>query len=127
MATVWVLVLSFQTIFFDFDRYSIRPTSRHSEENRQLLLQHPGIRILIEGHCDNRGSAEHNLKLGKERAEAVKQALVQAGVKPVRIDTASLGKETPVCFEPTEECSQRNRWAQFVGREIESAELRSLQ
>ena len=108
-------LLRFQSIFFDYDRYAIRPDQRQAlEDNVQLLVGRPDIRIVIEGYCDDRGSTEYNLMLGEERAEAVKQALVQQGVSPEQIKTASFGKERPFCLEHTEDCAQRNRRVQIV-------------
>ena len=110
-----ITVLPFQPIFFDYDQYAIRPDQQQAlEDNTQLLLQHPGLRVVIEGYCDDRGSSEYNRTLGQKRAQSVKLALVQAGVRPDRIETTSFGKQNPVCAEPTEECSQRNRRVQIV-------------
>ena len=71
----------------------------------------PAATIMVEGHCDERGSAEYNLGLGDRRAAAAKEFLVQLGVPEGRLRTISYGKERPQCTEHTEECWQKNRRA----------------
>jgi len=86
--------LLFQPTFFDYERYVISPSQQQAlEDNRQLLLQHLDMRVVIEGYCGDHGSTEYNLALAEERADAAKQALVQAEVSPDRITTASFGKQ----------------------------------
>ncbi|MGA6985960.1 MAG: peptidoglycan-associated lipoprotein Pal [Terriglobales bacterium] len=102
-------------IFFDYDKYDIRAADQGSlQGDARFLQQHPNIRITIEGHCDERGSTEYNLALGTNRADTVKNALVQAGVGGDRIKTISYGKEKPFCTESTESCWQQNRRGHFV-------------
>jgi peptidoglycan-associated lipoprotein len=102
-------------IFFDYDKYDLRPDQvATAQANAQWLAAHPNVRFTIEGHCDERGSTEYNLALGDNRAAAVKQAMVQAGVSADRIKTISYGKEKPFCMESTEQCWQQNRRAHFV-------------
>jgi peptidoglycan-associated lipoprotein len=102
-------------IFFDYDKYDIRSGDQATlQANAQFLQQHPNIRFTIEGHCDERGSTEYNLALGDNRANAAKQALVQAGVSADRIRTISYGKEKPFCTESNEQCWQQNRRAHFA-------------
>jgi peptidoglycan-associated lipoprotein len=69
---------------------------------------------VIEGHCDDRGSAEYNLALGENRAEALKKALVIDGVDANRLRVVSLGKEKPFCTEDNEQCWQQNRRAHVI-------------
>jgi peptidoglycan-associated lipoprotein len=76
-------------------------------------LQHPNIKVLIEGHCDDRGSEEYNLALGSSRAESVREALLQRGVSADHTKTISCGKEKPFCEQDSEECWQ-NRVDDFV-------------
>jgi peptidoglycan-associated lipoprotein len=102
-------------IFFDYDSYEI--TSQYQsviQSDARFLQQHPSTTFVIEGHCDERGSIEYNLTLGEYRANAAKQALVQAGVSATRIRTISYGKEKPFCSESSESCWQQNRRAHFV-------------
>jgi peptidoglycan-associated lipoprotein len=102
-------------IFFDYDKYDIRSGDQATlQANAQFLQQHPNIRFTIEGHCDERGSTEYNLALGDNRANAAKQALVQAGLSADRIRTISYGKEKPFCTESNEQCWQQNRRAHFA-------------
>ena len=79
-----------------------------------FLHNYPQLKIVIEGHCDERGSTEYNLALGDRRAAAVKQYLVGLGIGADRISTVSYGKEKPACMESTEDCWQRNRRGHFV-------------
>ena len=74
------------------------------------------LNFTVEGHCDDRGSTEYNIVLGEERARAVKDALVAAGVNASRIQTTSFGKEKPFCSEQTEACWQQNRRGHFTLR-----------
>jgi peptidoglycan-associated lipoprotein len=102
-------------IFFDYDKYDIRASDQGSiQADAQFLQQHPNIRFTIEGHCDERGSTEYNLALGTNRADSVKNALVQAGVSGDRIKTITMGKEKPFCTESNEACWQQNRRGHFV-------------
>ncbi len=102
-------------IYFDYDKYDLRPDQTATVQgDAQWLAQHPNIRFTIEGHCDERGSTEYNIALGDNRAQAVKNALTQAGVAADRIKTISFGKEKPFCTESTEACWQQNRVGHFV-------------
>ncbi len=102
-------------IYFDYDKYDVRADQQGSlQGDAQFLQQHPNIHITIEGHCDERGSTEYNLALGTNRADAVKNALIQAGVGGDRIKTISYGKEKPFCTESNEGCWQQNRRGHFV-------------
>ena len=102
-------------IFFDYDKYDIRPSDQSVIQADVAFLQsHPNMKFTIEGHCDERGSTEYNLALGDNRANATKSALVQAGMPADRIRTISYGKEKPFCTESNETCWQQNRRAHFV-------------
>jgi peptidoglycan-associated lipoprotein len=102
-------------IYFDYDKYDVRMDQQSSlQGDASFLKQHSSIRITIEGHCDERGSTEYNLALGTNRADTVKNALVQAGVTGDRIKTISYGKEKPFCTAPNEACWQENRRGHFV-------------
>ncbi len=102
-------------IFFDYDKYDIRADQQAAlQADAQFFQQHPNIRFTIEGHCDERGSTEYNLALGTNRADTVKNALIQAGVSGDRIKTFSYGKEKPFCTESNESCWQQNRRGHFV-------------
>jgi peptidoglycan-associated lipoprotein len=102
-------------IYFDYDKYDVRAADQASlQGDAAFLQQHSNIHITIEGHCDERGSTEYNLALGTNRADAVKNALIQAGVAGNRIKTISYGKEKPFCTESNESCWQQNRRGHFV-------------
>jgi peptidoglycan-associated lipoprotein len=102
-------------IFFDYDAYDIRPDAQGTiQANANFLNQHPNLKVVIGGYCDERGSTEYNLALGENRANAAKQALVTAGVAPDRLRTVSYGKEKQFCTDHTEACWQQNRRAMFT-------------
>jgi len=102
-------------VFFDYDKYAIRPDEMPTVQNDDAFLaQHPSIKVLVEGHCDDRGSEEYNIALGASRAESVKRALVQGGVPAGRIRTVSYGKERPFCTQDNEQCWQQNRVDHFA-------------
>ena len=106
---------SVKDIYFDYDKYDVSAAQQSSiTASAQFLAAHPGIKFSIEGHCDERGSTEYNLALGDNRANAVKTALVQAGIPGDRVRTISYGKEKPFCSESTEDCWQQNRRGHFV-------------
>jgi peptidoglycan-associated lipoprotein len=106
---------SVKDVYFDYDKADIRPSEQAAiQADATFLQQHAGIRITVEGHCDERGSTEYNLALGTNRADAVKNALIQAGVSGGRIKTYSYGKEKPFCTESNESCWQQNRRGHFV-------------
>ncbi|NOY65561.1 MAG: peptidoglycan-associated lipoprotein Pal, partial [Nitrospirae bacterium] len=102
-------------IHFDFDKYDIRdqdkPTLRKIAD---WLLSRKDVKLVIEGHCDERGTNEYNLGLGDKRATATKDYLVSLGVPESRLQTVSYGEERPICTEHTESCWQKNRRAHFV-------------
>jgi peptidoglycan-associated lipoprotein len=97
-------------VFFDYDRSTI-PSGEASatQEDASFLQQHPRLKILVEGHCDDRGSDEYNMALGASRAESVKQSLLQQGISADRIKTISYGKEKPFCTQDNEQCWRQNR------------------
>ena len=102
-------------IFFDFDKYDIRQTdTRTLDSNAQWLKSNPNHLVLIEGHCDERGTNEYNLALGERRAKSTMNYLVSQGVQANRITIISYGEERPACTEKTEQCWARNRRAHFL-------------
>jgi peptidoglycan-associated lipoprotein len=107
-----------QDIYFDYDKTDIGSEardalSRDAAALKSILADFPGSSIVLEGHCDERGSAEYNLGLGDRRASAAKEFLVQLGVPEDRLKTISYGKERPQCGESTESCWQKNRRVHF--------------
>jgi peptidoglycan-associated lipoprotein len=106
---------SLSDAFFDYDQADLRPdAARAVLEDAAFLLAHPSLRITLAGYADERGSAEYNVALGMERAEAARNALMSAGVDASRIEVVSYGKERPFCSDESETCYQQNRRAQFV-------------
>jgi peptidoglycan-associated lipoprotein len=102
-------------IYFDFNKANLRSDDAPVVQNDQaFLVQHPSIKVLVEGHCDDRGSEEYNIALGANRAQSAKEALVQQGVSVDRIRTVSYGKEKPFCTEDNEQCWQQNRVDHFA-------------
>lgn len=97
-------------VFFDYDKSDLRTDqSPTAQTDAAFLTQHPEINILIEGHCDDRGSEEYNLALGDNRASSLKNTLVVKGVSAGRIKTITYGKERPFCSADNEQCWQQNR------------------
>ncbi|WP_213803566.1 OmpA family protein [Granulicella sp. dw_53] len=103
-----------QDAFFDYDSYDLRPDAQAATaQAASYLAAHPAIRVVIGGYADERGSAEYNLALGENRANAARTALMAAGVAPNRLRVISYGKEKQFCTEQNETCWQENRRAQF--------------
>jgi peptidoglycan-associated lipoprotein len=102
-------------VFFALDQSTIQDDARASlTTNANWLKRWTNTRINIEGHCDERGTAEYNLGLGERRANAVKAYLVELGVPGDRIVIVSKGKEAPFCTESNEACWQQNRRGHFI-------------
>lgn len=110
-------------VFFDFDQYTIRSNAIPVlEKNAELLKEtYTASNVLIEGHCDERGTGDYNLELGKRRAQAIKRYLIDLGVEASRIQIASYGKEKPFCAESTPHCWQNNRRGHFVQRVLRTS------
>ena len=102
-------------VYFDYDKSDIGTDEAPIVQNNETFLsQHPSIKVLVEGHCDDRGSEEYNIALGASRAEIVKRTLMQEGVPSDRIRTVSYGKERPFCTQDNEQCWQQNRVDHFA-------------
>jgi peptidoglycan-associated lipoprotein len=111
-------ITALQDAFYDYDKSDIRDDARSALTKdadllKSILQDFPDAVLTIEGHCDERGSAEYNLGLGDRRSTSAKEFLVQLGVPADKLKTISYGKERPVCTESNEECWQRNRRAHF--------------
>jgi len=105
-------------VHFDFDRYDIRPdAARTIAANARLLRARGESAVLIEGHCDERGTTEYNLALGERRARAAMNALVSQGIDARRITIVSYGEDRPACRDHTEACWAKNRRARFLVRD----------
>jgi peptidoglycan-associated lipoprotein len=104
-----------QDVFFDYDTYDVRVDAQATlAHDASYLTSHTDVKVVIGGYCDERGSNEYNLALGQNRADAVKKALVAAGIATDRLRVVSYGKEKPFCSESTEVCWQENRRAGFT-------------
>ncbi len=104
-------------VHFDFDRAELRPDAlRTIEANARLLKARADTLVLIEGHCDDRGTTEYNVALGERRARATMNALVAQGVDVRRITVVSFGEDKPACRDRTEACWAKNRRAHFKVR-----------
>jgi peptidoglycan-associated lipoprotein len=105
-----------QDIFFEYDRAELRQGGLIVlQQNAALLIpilrEFPRFTVLVEGHCDERGSAEYNLGLGDHRAARIAEILSGLGVSAAQLRKVSYGKEMPQCNEASESCWQRNRRA----------------
>jgi len=101
--------------YFDYDKAEVRTDAREAlSQTAQFMRSYPQLKVVIEGHCDERGSTEYNLALGDRRAAAAKQYMTSLGISADRMETVSYGKERPFCSASTEECYQQNRRAHFV-------------
>ncbi len=106
---------SLKDIHFDFDKADIRPPDAEIlKVNAALLSKYPKVKIQVEGHCDERGTAEYNLALGERRANSAKSYLLTLGVPGDRISTISYGKEKPLDPAHTEQAWEKNRRAHTI-------------
>jgi peptidoglycan-associated lipoprotein len=100
---------------FAFDSAALSESARATlRAHADWLKTNPAARVQVEGHCDERGTAEYNMALGAKRAQAAMDYLTTLGIAANRLSTISYGEEIPVCKEKTEECWARNRRARFV-------------
>jgi len=104
---------------FDFDKSTIRPdaTSALQDDSRvirDIMAAYPSQKLVIEGHCDERGSDEYNMALGDRRARAAEEYLVSMGISANQLSVISFGKDRPVCSDGSEACWQRNRRAHLT-------------
>ncbi len=108
-----------QDAYFDYDKSDVRGDARDVLQRdataiKSILTDFPQASIVVEGHCDERGSAEYNLGLGDRRASSAKDFLVQLGIPGDRLRTISYGKERPQCMDSNDSCWQKNRRAHFA-------------
>jgi len=102
-------------IYFDFDRYNLRSDAQATlEGNSKWLRNEPDKSLVIEGHCDERGTLAYNLVLGEKRAKSAKRYLEDLGIPASRIQTTSYGEVRPFCKDHNEGCWSKNRRAHFV-------------
>jgi peptidoglycan-associated lipoprotein len=113
------LLARIEDAYFDYDKATLRADAieslrKDSNELRDILKDYPDYKLTIEGHADERGSAEYNMALGQARAEAAKNYLVQVGIPSQQLATVTYGKEKPSCRESNESCWQKNRRIHIV-------------
>jgi peptidoglycan-associated lipoprotein len=113
------LLARIEDAYFDYDKATLRSDAiealrKDSTELRDILKDYPDYKLTIEGHCDERGSAEYNMALGQARAEAAKSYLVQVGIPSQQMGVISYGKQKPACQDETEACWQKNRRIHIV-------------
>jgi len=105
----------FSVVYFDYDSSQIRDSERAQiEEVASYLSSNPGVNLIVEGHCDERGSNEYNLALGERRALAIRAYLVGLGIDGARVTTKSFGEEQPVAAGHDEMSWSQNRRGEFV-------------
>lgn len=114
-----ILAHQVQDIHFDYDKSDIRPEDQsiiQADANalKTIFSMDSNFIVMVEGNCDERGSAEYNLALGDRRAASAKEALVALGVPADKLKTISYGKERPLCTDANEACYARNRRAHFA-------------
>jgi peptidoglycan-associated lipoprotein len=99
-----------QDVFFGYDQWTLSDSGMEAlNRNAQWLKAHPGAVMKVEGHCDERGTADYNVVLGDKRAKAARSYLIESGVSPKQVAIISYGKERPFCTDPAESCYQQNR------------------
>jgi peptidoglycan-associated lipoprotein len=109
--------IEFEDVQFEFDRYNLTPEALQIlARNARVLEQHGDLSVIIEGHCDERGTIEYNLALGEKRAGAVKDYLVRYGIAEGRMRSISYGEERPLDRSATEEAWAKNRRAHIRER-----------
>ncbi|HEU5407769.1 MAG TPA: OmpA family protein, partial [Nitrospira sp.] len=99
-----------QDVFFGYDQWTLSDAGTEAlNQDAAYLKDHPGALLKIEGHCDERGTADYNMVLGDKRAKAARNYLAEVGVNPKQVAIVSYGKERPFCFDRDESCYQQNR------------------
>ena len=109
------LIKQFKKVYFEFDSYSLtdeakRAIEQNAEVAKKILSENPNVVLLIEGHCDERGSNEYNLELGWKRAQAIKRYLIMLGLPEDRVQTVSFGEEFPEAPCPPPQCHDEEKW-----------------
>lgn len=110
-----IAITELQMIGFDYDKADVTPAAAAIlDKNAEWLLAKPGIQVQVEGHCDERGTAEYNYALGQKRADAVREYLVKKGIDPNTVHTISYGKDRPLALGTSDQDHAANRRAQFL-------------
>lgn len=106
--------ITLKDIYFDFDKFNLKPDARDILKQNADILTKNKFKVLIEGHCDERGTTEYNLALGERRAKEAKNYFIELGIDGKKIKTISYGKERPLNPEHNEEAWAQNRRDHFV-------------
>ena len=108
-------MLKAQAVHFDYDSAVMRPTDNDKVTMvARYMKAQPDFYLLVEGHCDERGTEQYNLTLGQRRAQAVRDTLMQFGINPERVQTISFGEKVPVIESDDEVSYRENRRGEFV-------------
>lgn len=108
-------IFASDTVYFEFDRHAVRPGEQVKIENvANYLKGNPNDQILVEGHCDERGTEEYNRSLGEKRALGVREYLVRLGIDPNRVHTRSFGEDVPAVLASNDAAWGKNRRGEFV-------------
>ncbi len=112
--TAGTQIMGLERVFFEFDQYTLTPEARTVlANNAQYMKENPMVKVVVEGHCDERGSDEYNLALGERRAAAAKNFMVSLGVPADRMTIISYGEEIPLDPRNTEDAWAKNRRVEF--------------
>ena len=108
-------MLAKRTVYFDFDKSEIKADAREViEAHARYLSANPSVRIVVEGHCDERGTREYNLSLGERRGKAVQQVISLLGVSSSQVEVVSYGEERPAAMGHDESAWAMNRRVEFL-------------
>jgi peptidoglycan-associated lipoprotein len=104
-----------EDVYFDYDKADLKADARSSlARDAEWLKRWPSTKVIVEGHCDARGTNEYNLALGEKRAAAVRDYLAGLGIAADRVQVVTKGEESPFCLEETEACFAQNRRGHFI-------------
>jgi peptidoglycan-associated lipoprotein len=102
-------------VYYEYDSAELSQEAKQIlAADARFLTDHPAFEVTVEGHCDERGTADYNLALGEKRAHAAREYLTRLGVAPDRLRAVTRGEESPVCTQPEESCWSQNRRSQLV-------------
>jgi peptidoglycan-associated lipoprotein len=114
VAAMQEILANFERVHFETDSSTLGAPARDAlADNARILVEHPTIRVEVQGHADERGTIDYNMALGQRRADTVSRALTTMGVGPVRVHTVSFGEERPVARGGSEQAWSQNRRCEF--------------
>ncbi|MFH1380335.1 MAG: peptidoglycan-associated lipoprotein Pal [bacterium] len=116
---VWEAIAQIKPVYFEYNKSTLRSDAQSTLKNHAIYFkEHADLEILVEGHCDERGTIEYNMSLGQRRANAVRNYLSKLGVSLGNISTISYGEEQPADFGHTESAWSKNRRAELKVRSV---------